>query len=192
MKFFSKKIIQSALPLSILMLTACGGGGSSTATTPASATTSDVASYIADQLAGGFVGGWSGLTTTTATAFERTLAATSTAKNYTMNYINLDLAGGTWTTNTAASTSLSLGTAGWITPASTATLVDNGDGSNITITRTGEAAVGYSVVKSGTAYTLTAVSPLFSLNANTAGLAATDANGALLTSLPPPVGDDLH
>jgi hypothetical protein len=136
-----------------MLVTGCGGGGSGGSATVSSVTA--VASYVADTQAGGGVGNWSfvGSTSSVASAGVNTLAATATANTYTYNYTDLLMTNRSWGADPNPWTVYDLQASGWVVSPSTGILVDSGDGSHITITPAGDVAVGAAVTKTSLANT---------------------------------------
>ena len=127
----------------------------SNTTTTSSGSTTAVASYLADQQSGGLLGSlFLGAASPTAFAGESTIAVTSSANTYTATYANRQLASGIWSAMNSATwdaqtvgASYDLTSTGWVLSPSTATVVDNGDGSTIAITPTGESAVTVTITR---------------------------------------------
>ncbi|HEY0664898.1 MAG TPA: hypothetical protein VGD24_02415 [Gallionella sp.] len=118
-----------------MLLAGCGGGSSSSG-----ASTTPVASYLADQQSGGFVGQWRALTGATlsvADANISTLATTATANTYTYSDVSMLLTSGVWGTNPNTWAIYALSPTGWVPFPNTGTLVDNGNGSDVTVTYAG-------------------------------------------------------
>jgi hypothetical protein len=149
--FISKGVKLMAFGVGALVA-GCGGGGGSGGGT---ATETAVSSYIADQQAGGFTGSWNfvGGASSVVDAGVNTLTVTATPNTYTSAYKDMLLTGGTWATNPSPWVIYDLNTAGWTEMPSTATLLDNGTGANITITPTGESPVGVTITKTSLAAT---------------------------------------
>lgn len=112
-----------------------------------------VGSYIADQQSASLVGSWH-LVTALSSAYvgKSTLTSSTTANTYTATYANELLASSVWSaTNTGVWEAMTVGvsydltSSGWVLSPSTSTLVDNGDGSTISITPSGESALKVTV-----------------------------------------------
>jgi hypothetical protein len=110
-------------------------------------------SYIADALNGNFVGSWYSTGTGTAEAFPATLATTATVNTYTYTFGDTLLGSGTWSTNSSPSMTYDLISTGWIPTPSTGTMVDSGDGLNMTFTPAGEPSYVDSVTQASLAGT---------------------------------------
>ena len=191
----------------------------SNTTTTSSGSTTAVASYLADQQSGGLLGSWFlGTAAYSAFAGESTMVLTSSANTYTATYANMQLASGIWSAMNSGTwdaqtvgASYDLTSAGWVLSPSTATVVDNGDGSTLSVTPTGENAVTVTIARAtldgatitcGTGnaacpvpgvystgsgrYTFAYSSTLYFLGTKSNLLAApiTDITGTALTSLP--------
>jgi hypothetical protein len=88
---------------------------------------------------GGFVGSLSGITSNSAKASLDTATPAAAANTYTISSAYKLLIGGTWGTDTTATPQYFLSTTGWVLLGSTdtTTLVDSGDGSNMTFSYPG-------------------------------------------------------
>lgn len=152
--FISKGVELMAFGVGVGALVAgCGGGGGSGGGT---ATETAVSSYIADQQAGGFVGSWRALvgsSSSVADAYVTTLAATATANTYTSSEASKLLTSGIWGPNPNAWVLYVLNTAGWVEYTNTVTLVDVGNGSDVTASYAGLPAIGATVTKTSLAAT---------------------------------------
>jgi Fibronectin type III domain len=178
-----------------------------------SASTTALGSYIADGLNGSFVGSWNNYGAGSAEAYPTSLATTGIANTYALTWGDKLLTSVTWSANPSPSGLYDLISTGWIPSPSTGTLVDSGDGINVTITPTGESAVADSITKTsltgaitcfdatGAVMTCTApnsyptgaaeythtqgTGPYYSLWAGVTGATpVTDATGTALTALP--------
>ena len=148
----SRGILLLLIPLTF-SLTGCLLGiytpNTTSGSTTSSGTTTAVGSYLVDQQSGGLLGSWFlGTTTSSAYAGESTAVLTSSANTYTATYANMQLASGIWSAiNTGTWAAQTFGATydltptGWILSPTSATVVDNGDGSTVTVTPSGETAV---------------------------------------------------
>jgi len=123
--------------------------------TTASSSTTAVGGYLADQQSGGLLGSWFlGVTPTSAFAGKSTMVLTPSSNTYTATYSNMQLASGIWNVlnsgTWAAQTvggSYDLTSTGWVLSPTTATVVDNGDGSTVSVTPTGETALTVTIAR---------------------------------------------
>lgn len=140
------------------LVAGCGGGGNDAGTG-----TGAVLSYLADQQGGGFLGRWwyAASAVSVAKADENSLVANGT-NQYTATTVHKMLSNGsngtkaisgTWGPNSPPDVYWDLISSGWVQSPDTATLVDNGDGRNITMTLTGEPAFVAAVTKTSLANT---------------------------------------
>jgi len=117
--------------------------------TTSSGTTTAVGSYLADQQSGGILGSWYlGTAASSAFAGESTLVVSSSANTYTASYANMQLSSRIWSAiNSATWAAQSFGetydltSTGWVLSPATAAVIDNGDGSTISLTPSGESAI---------------------------------------------------
>lgn len=133
------------------LIAGCGGGGDT------GTVSGGVASYLADQQGGSFLGRWWYAASGAASAVkadENTLLATGTSQ-YAGTAVHKILSGSSWIANPNPDIyyDLSSPLSGWVTSPDTVTLVDNGDGRNVTITPTGEPAFVAAVTKTNLANT---------------------------------------
>ena len=140
-----------------ILIAGCGGGGDT------GTVSGGVASYLADQQGGGTVGRWwyAVSASSVAKADEKSIVAIGT-NQYTATKTHLILSNGTsgsagisgtWGTNSTPDVYYNLISSGWFANSDTATLLDNGDGRNVTITLTGEPAYVAAITKTSLANT---------------------------------------
>lgn len=118
-----------------ILLAGCSGGGETPSTSG-----SAVSSYLADMQGGGFVGNLSSITSNSARASIDTATPAATANTYTIGSSYKLLTGGIWGADTTATAPpYYLSATGWVLLISTdtTTLVDSGDGSNMTFSYPG-------------------------------------------------------
>lgn len=118
-----------------ILLAGCSGGGETPSTS-----VSAVSSYLADMQGGGFVGKLSSVTSNSARASIDTATPDATANTYTISSAYKMLTGGIWGADTTVTAPpYYLSTTGWVllSSADTTTLVDSGDGSNMTFSYPG-------------------------------------------------------
>jgi hypothetical protein len=123
-----------------ILVAGCGGGGGGGA-----GSGNPAFSYIADQQGGGFVGYWSYGVSSVANADIDTLAA-SGVNQYSDTFTHKILSG-TWTDSSPDVYYDLIPTTGWFPSPNNATLVDSGDGTNITIIPTGEPGIAAAVTR---------------------------------------------
>jgi hypothetical protein len=146
LKYYGKLFALGAI--TGVLITGCGGGSSSSGGSGGSPASTALGSYISNGLNGSFIGSWfvtGGASS--AEAFPVTWTTTSTANTYAVIWGDKLLAVGIWSANSSPSVIYDLISTGWIVSPSTGTMVDSGDGVNVTFTATGEPAFTESVTK---------------------------------------------
>lgn len=156
---FIHKVIQLFILGSVLGGCGGGGGNGSAGGGAGDGGVTAVASYITDQQLGKFAGSWgyfvNASSVVNASASYRTLSTTGTANTYT--YSDADMltsggrvGGGTWGMDPNPWSFYHLNN-GWILSLNSGILVDNGNGSTVTYTPTGEASVQVGISKASLA-----------------------------------------